>query len=207
MSQTNDLEMKDCHSSVFFSLLSLRDLVKMETKAGVRPPSPNKRRKAFGIVKAAMKASAKTVVPKKCLRIWFLTSPNRRESMVKKAIVRVASPIARFSDIETLNFRMAKLTECSLKAYLRAMANHKSAAKRARQSIKRKDRNYEVRSKIRNAEKAVRQAAEKKEDASKVLSQAFKVIQKARGVLHQNSIKRKMARLSKVASQSVKKAS
>lgn len=86
----------------------------------------------------------------------------------------------------------------------KAMANHKSSEKRARQTIKRTDRNRKTRSAIRTATKAALTAST--EDQSKKLSDAFSRIQKAKTVLHRNAIKRKMARLSKAISRKAKQA-
>ena len=102
---------------------------------------------------------------------------------------------------------MASLTEEPRKAYLGRMATHKSAAKRARQAIKKRARNFAVRSQVTTVEKAVKASLNNPEGAQKALSEAFKVIQKARGVFHRNTVKRKMARLSKVVDQAAKAAS
>ncbi|MBN8554515.1 MAG: 30S ribosomal protein S20 [Deltaproteobacteria bacterium] len=85
------------------------------------------------------------------------------------------------------------------------MANHPSAEKRARQAIKRKTRNNKVRSQVHTAERAVREAKDSK-GAQEALKKAFHTIQKSRGVVHRNTIRRKMARLSKAAAR-VSKAS
>lgn len=82
------------------------------------------------------------------------------------------------------------------------MATHKSAEKRARQSVKRAARNRKVRSRVRTAVKAVLEA-----DANQVqksLSEAFSTIQKARGVFHRNTVRRKMARLAKAVAKKAK---
>ncbi|PIR22319.1 MAG: 30S ribosomal protein S20 [Deltaproteobacteria bacterium CG11_big_fil_rev_8_21_14_0_20_45_16] len=79
------------------------------------------------------------------------------------------------------------------------MANHKSAEKRARQSIKRTTRNRVTRSAVKTATKtALNASGAEKEQA---LRNAFSTIQKAKSVLHRNTIKRKMARLAKALSQ------
>lgn len=84
------------------------------------------------------------------------------------------------------------------------MANHKSAEKRARQALVRKSRNNRVRSQVRTAEKAVRTQLSDQGKSKEALQSAFSVIQKARGVLHKNTIRRKMARLSKAVAQIAK---
>jgi small subunit ribosomal protein S20 len=77
------------------------------------------------------------------------------------------------------------------------MANHTSAEKRARQAIKRNARNASVKSSVHTAEKAVRGALTDPKNVGELLRSAFSTIQKARGVIHRNAVKRKMARLSK----------
>lgn len=85
------------------------------------------------------------------------------------------------------------------------MANHKSAEKRARQTIKKTARNAGYKSRIHTAKKKVLEAKDEK-TATEALSKGFQAIQKARGILHKNTIKRKMSRLAKAAAR-VKKAS
>ena len=77
------------------------------------------------------------------------------------------------------------------------MANHKSAEKRAKQALVREARNNSVRSKVKTAERRVRDAVSAKnvKEAQEALKAAFSTIQKSKGTLHSNSIKRKMARL------------
>jgi small subunit ribosomal protein S20 len=77
------------------------------------------------------------------------------------------------------------------------MANHKSAEKRAKQALVREARNNSVKSKVKSAERKVRDAVEAKnvKSAQEALRLAFSTIQKSKGTLHPNSIKRKMARL------------
>lgn len=81
------------------------------------------------------------------------------------------------------------------------MATHQSALKRARQNERRRIRNKAVRTRVRNAIKAVRAAVEEKapEQAQQALAQAVPLIMKAasKGVLHPNNSARKIARLSK----------
>lgn len=79
------------------------------------------------------------------------------------------------------------------------MANHISAEKRARQAIKRNTRNNGVRSQVHSVERKVRDTKTDSKAALSALSEAFSVIQKARGTLHKNAIKRKMGRLAKAA--------
>ena len=77
------------------------------------------------------------------------------------------------------------------------MANHKSAEKRAKQALVREARNSSVKSKVKSAERKVRDAVASKnqKEAEAALRLAFSTIQKSKGTLHPNSIKRRMARL------------
>ncbi len=76
---------------------------------------------------------------------------------------------------------------------------HKSAIKRARQNIKRYERNVTYKSAVKTAVKRVVTAAEggKKEEAVQALSKAIPVIDKAvsKGVIHRNTGSRKISRL------------
>lgn len=79
------------------------------------------------------------------------------------------------------------------------MANHKSALKRHRQSLKRKTANKLVKSSVRTAIKKVRSAAEKGEleHLPTLYATAQQAIAKAatKGVYHKNNAKRKISRL------------
>lgn len=81
------------------------------------------------------------------------------------------------------------------------MANHKSAIKRIRQTIKRNARNTAHRTKIKNVTKSVLAAIENgsKEEAEKRLKLASKTIAKiaSKGVLHKRAASRKISGLSK----------
>lgn len=81
------------------------------------------------------------------------------------------------------------------------MANHKSALKRHRQSLKARERNKAVKTRVKNATKAVRAAVELKDsdNASKALSTAYSVIDKAakKKVIHWRAAARKLSRLSR----------
>ncbi|MFO7729021.1 MAG: 30S ribosomal protein S20 [Desulfonatronovibrio sp.] len=81
------------------------------------------------------------------------------------------------------------------------MANHKSALKRHRQSLKARERNKAVRTRLKNATKAVRVAVEQKdaENASQALQAASSVIDKAaqKNVIHWRAASRKISRLNK----------
>jgi len=82
------------------------------------------------------------------------------------------------------------------------MANHKSSEKRARQALKRESRNSEVRSRVHNVDRKLRASLTDAKKAAETLAEAFSVIQKSRGVLHKNAVKRKMARLAKAVAKS-----
>ena len=81
------------------------------------------------------------------------------------------------------------------------MANHKSALKRHRQSLKRAARNRAIRSRIKNAVKEVRIAvqAQNNEQAAKALLAATSVIDSAasKGTVHWKNAARKVSRLSR----------
>lgn len=81
------------------------------------------------------------------------------------------------------------------------MANHKSAAKRARQDLKKSARNAQTKKTIRTFEKKIRLAiSEKKTDEAQKLFQDYasriaKAAQK--GILHANNAARKTSRIAK----------
>ncbi len=80
------------------------------------------------------------------------------------------------------------------------MANHKSAAKRAKQNEVRRIRNKSTRSSMNTAVKKVRTATEEgAENTSDLLNDAKSLIAKAakKGVIHQNTAARKISRLTK----------
>jgi small subunit ribosomal protein S20 len=81
------------------------------------------------------------------------------------------------------------------------LANHKSAIKRHKQSVKRAARNRAVKTRIKNAIKAVRTAVTEKdkEQAQAKLTDAMSVLDKAssKGVIHWKNAARKISRLSK----------
>jgi small subunit ribosomal protein S20 len=82
------------------------------------------------------------------------------------------------------------------------VANHKSAAKRNRQSEVRKARNTHIRSTMRNLVKQVREAviAGDKEAAQAFLDKAIPYISKTstKGVIHKATASRKISRLTKL---------
>ncbi|MFC1814981.1 30S ribosomal protein S20 [Thermodesulfobacteriota bacterium] len=82
------------------------------------------------------------------------------------------------------------------------MANHKSAIKRARQNIERRNRNKSTKTKVKSVVKNVRLAAieKSKEEALKELNAAKSVIDNAakKGVIHNNTAARKISRLSRL---------
>lgn len=81
------------------------------------------------------------------------------------------------------------------------MASHASAIKRAKQNVKRRTRNLDIKTLVKSSVKKVRTAVEKKnvEDAQKALQKTIPLIQKARskGVLHANTSARKISRLTR----------
>jgi small subunit ribosomal protein S20 len=93
---------------------------------------------------------------------------------------------------------------------LEVMANHKSAIKRHRQSVVRKDRNRVRKSAVRTAiKKAVAAASSgNKEEALALAKTAESMIAKAakRGLFHKSTVSRKVSRLTKLANKSEKKA-
>ncbi|NOK21644.1 MULTISPECIES: 30S ribosomal protein S20 [Corallococcus] len=83
------------------------------------------------------------------------------------------------------------------------MANTKSAEKRYRQSLKRRARNVNVRTSVKDAVKSAREAIASK-DGSKLtdaLKAASKTLNKAasKGVLHKRTAARRISRLAKAA--------
>jgi small subunit ribosomal protein S20 len=83
------------------------------------------------------------------------------------------------------------------------VANTKSAAKRARQSIKRHDRNKAVISAVRTAVRSAREAIARK-DAAKIdtlMREAASALDKAvaKGVLHKRNASRRSSRLAAAA--------
>ena len=81
------------------------------------------------------------------------------------------------------------------------MANHKSAVKRHKQSVKRAARNRTVKTRIKNVVKSVRAAikSDDRDNAAQLLSTATSVLDKAasKGVIHWKKAARKISRLSK----------
>jgi len=80
------------------------------------------------------------------------------------------------------------------------LANHKSAAKRAKQNEVKRIRNKSTRSSMNTAVKKVRVATEEgAENTSDLLNSAKSLIAKAakKGVIHQNTAARKISRLTK----------
>ena len=81
------------------------------------------------------------------------------------------------------------------------MANHKSAAKRAKQTIVKTARNSNTKSSVRTFEKKLRAAIESKDSATAgplLISFTSKLAKAAqKGVYHSNVVARKVSRLSK----------
>jgi small subunit ribosomal protein S20 len=83
------------------------------------------------------------------------------------------------------------------------MANHPSAKKRHRQSLKRQERNKHVRSTVRNAVRAVQTSAGEPEAAEK-LAAAERLLRKAqtKGIFHQKTVSRTVSRLTRLVQRS-----
>ena len=79
------------------------------------------------------------------------------------------------------------------------MANHKSALKRHRQSLKRRARNVAVKSSLKTTIKKVREAITQKDSAKaqELFVQTTKAFDKAasKGVIHKNNAARRISRL------------
>jgi small subunit ribosomal protein S20 len=88
------------------------------------------------------------------------------------------------------------------------LGKSKSAAKRHRQSLKKRVRNRHIRSTVRSAVKEVRAVVEEGSaaNAGETLSKAASVIARAgsKGVLHKKTVARKVARLSKAVHKAAK---
>lgn len=81
------------------------------------------------------------------------------------------------------------------------MANHKSALKRARQNVVRRERNRAIKTRVKTVTKKVRAAAsENAETMPEDLRLAQSIIDKAakKGVLHRRTAARKIARLARL---------
>jgi small subunit ribosomal protein S20 len=80
------------------------------------------------------------------------------------------------------------------------LSKSKSAAKRHKQSLKKRARNRHIRATVKTAVKEVRSAVEESTaDAGAILSKAVSTIARAgsKGVLHKKTVARKVARLSR----------
>ncbi len=88
------------------------------------------------------------------------------------------------------------------------MANHKSAIKRHKQSLKKADRNRAVRTRVKNVVKEVRTAILEKnpENIEVALKKATIAIDKSatKGVLHWKTAARKISRLAKAVNAAAK---
>jgi small subunit ribosomal protein S20 len=82
------------------------------------------------------------------------------------------------------------------------MGNHKSAVKRHRQSLVKKERNRRGRSTIRSAAKDVQAAVKSgdKQKAQELLREATRLLDKAaiKGLLHKKNAARRVSRLAKL---------
>lgn len=80
------------------------------------------------------------------------------------------------------------------------MANHKSAKKRAKQNVVRRQRNRSVKTKLKTLEKKLRAAKASGDDAiMDLMRQNQSALQKAsqKGIIHKNTASRKISRLSR----------
>ncbi len=84
------------------------------------------------------------------------------------------------------------------------MANHKSAAKRAKQTLRKNARNHGTKKTIRTIEKKLRSAIEEKskDAAQKMLLDFTSRVDRAavKGIIHKNTASRRIGRLSKQVS-------
>ena len=80
--------------SPFFSSLSL----KYGTKASFSAPSPKRRRKRFGIVKAKIKAANSGLVPRKRAKTASLMKPEKRQIRVPMDMTIIANDRRRVED-------------------------------------------------------------------------------------------------------------
>jgi len=78
------------------------------------------------------------------------------------------------------------------------MANTKSAAKRARQSLKRTRQNRAVRTRLRSLQKRTRGEGSSPENIRQLVSALDRAVK--RGVIHRNAANRRKARLNKLMS-------
>lgn len=82
------------------------------------------------------------------------------------------------------------------------MANHKSAAKRARQTIRRRLRNRHAKSEIRTAMKKMRKFVDENqiEEARTYLPQLVSLVQRKadKGIIHRNTASRYVSRITRL---------
>ena len=92
------------------------------------------------------------------------------------------------------------MTHCGVRGSQPAVANHPSALKRHRQTVKRTQRNLGLRTRLRHLVRAVRQAIAGGDvaKAGETLAVATRALDKAvtKGVVHRNNASRKISRLS-----------
>ena len=115
--------------------------------------------------------------------------------MLKKSI---SYHILLFQKRESFPFRLGRE---QIKKGDIILASHPSAIKRAKQNVKRRIRNLDIKTLVKSSIKKVRAAVEKKnvEEAQKALQKTIPLIQKARskGVLHKKTSARKISRLTR----------
>ncbi len=85
------------------------------------------------------------------------------------------------------------------------MADHPSAQKRHRQSLKRQARNRHAKSTVRGAIRSVRSTVAEGGDAQAELAEAERLLRRAgsKGVFHKKTVSRTVSRLTKLAQRSV----
>ena len=85
------------------------------------------------------------------------------------------------------------------------MANHKSALKRVRQTVKRRTRSRHIIASMRTQIKRLRLAVaeERNDDAKALLAEAVRGLSRAadKGVIHRNQASRKIGRLTRAVNQ------
>jgi len=115
--------------------------------------------------------------------------------LIDSFLLKEQASFAGFDDILTISPHAASLHTRNIFAL--PMANTKSAAKRARQSIARSRHNRSVRTRLRTLQKRARAAAK---PAAQEIHALISAIDKAakRGIIHRNAANHRKARLNKM---------
>ena len=103
---------------------------------------------------------------------------------------------ARLTSIPCLLDKVSSVREPARPVALEKMANTKSAAKRARQTVRRSLRNRSVMARLRTMQKTVRSAQTPSPEQLRTLISAIDKAAK-RGIIHENAANRRKARLNK----------